>query len=324
MAKNSNQAVAERRKFLRALLAATALPLVASPARADLQTLFSNPAKIMDGPLKGFAETMARKAKGAIGPGGEAQQWLDEYIKGVPEAPIEIEKLARSGDAKAQTVLGYMLDNGIGAPINHGRAVDYFARASVKEELALYNLGVMQIMGRGVAKNPTKAMENFAKVKRIPYAYVHLARHALDSGNGPLALQLAERAANLRDSYGRYLQARLLLAKGDNALGYRSMREAATVNVPDAIDSMVYLLENGIGTRVEPGMAAGWWIVGEVLVRGRNVEDAEATIRDSSLTRSHQAEAIRFARKWLLNRKPYEPFDYTRTLTYSDLSRKLR
>lgn len=57
------------------------------------------------------------------------------------------------------------------------------------------------------------------------------------------------------------------------------MRDAASVNVPDAIDSMVYLLENGVGTRVEPGMAAGWWIVGEVLVRGRNIEDAEATIR---------------------------------------------
>lgn len=324
MTQSPHPVVAGRRRLLRSLLGAAALPLVATPARADLSSVFSNPAKVLDGPLKGFADSMTRKAKGVMGPGGEAQQWLDEYLKGESQGPTEIERMARGGDAKAQTVLGYMLDNGVGAIPNQSRAVDYFVKASFKEELAQYNLGVMLIMGRGTPKDVTKAMEHFAKVKRIPYAFIHLARHALDAGNGPLALQLAERAASLRDSYGRYLQARLLLGKGENELGYRTMRDAASVNVPDAIDSMVYLLENGVGTRVEPGMAAGWWIVGEVLVRGRNIEDAEATIRNSSLSPSHQMEAIRFSRKWLLNRKPYEPFDYTRTLTYSDLARKSR
>lgn len=49
-------------------------------------------------------------------------------------------------------MLGYMLDNGVGAIPNQSRAVDYFVKASFKEELAQYNLGVMLIMGRGRRK----------------------------------------------------------------------------------------------------------------------------------------------------------------------------
>lgn len=322
MQKDSLEPSKSRRTVLKAFGAASALIFLPGRASAEGGLSFDGAAATVAGPFKKLGEAIAREARGKLGPGGEAQLLLTEYLeRGNTKAPVEIHRLAKDGDNKARTVMGYMFDNGIGARIDYPRAVQNFALASYKDDLAQYNLGVMTLYGRGVAANEEKAMEHFMKVKKVPYAFVQMAKHALTLGQGAVALKFAESAARLKEPYGTYLYARLLIEKGEAAKGAKTMDKAAAYNVPEAIESMVYLNEHGIGMPVNAGMAVGWWIVAEVLVRGVPLDQAMESANRYALSPSDYGTARRFAAKWLLKRKAREAFDYSKTLTYSDLGR---
>lgn len=283
---------------------------------------FTPPMRSFTGPFKDIGERLARKTRGRVGAGGEAQLLLEDYLeRGDTHAPVEIHRLANSGDAKARTVLGYMFDNGIGARKNERKAFENFMLAANKEDLARYNMGVMMRHGRGTTANVSKAMEHFMQTKRIPWVYVPMTLHAMEQGQGAVALELAEQAHKAKDSYGSYLYARLLLENGDNDAGAKVMKEAASAGVPEAIQSMIYLFEHGIGVGVDNAMAIGWWIIDQVLNRGSTFEQAEKAAESFDINKGIRSSGVSFARKMLINRQPWVPFDYSATLTYSELNR---
>ena len=320
----SSRKPASSKVALRRILQISALSFFLSGQSLASEALsFDTTLKELSGPFKSVADEIARKARGVMGKGGEPQLLLDDYlIRQDKEAPLKIHRLASSGDAKARTVMGFMLDNGIGAVRNPRRALEYFALGAHKQELARYNLGVMTYYGRGTSANPDKAMEHFMSIKRIPGAYVLMTLHAMNKGQGAVALRFAEKAHKLKDQYGSYLYARLLIDSGNPDLGARIMSVAANGGLSEAIVSMVYLHENGIGGPVNKGMAIGWWIVNEVAYKGMDLEDARNRARSFSASESEYAIGFRFASRHLINYERYQAQDYSKTLTYSDLERK--
>lgn len=307
----------------RTFQAASLSLLLTGQAVASEGLNFETTLKELSGPFKSVADDIARKARGVMGKGGEPQLLLDDYlIRNDKDAPIKIHRLANRGDAKARAVLGYMFDNGIGAERNHRKALEYFALAAHSQEIARYNLGVMTYYGRGTSPNPEKAMEYFMGVKRIAGAYVLMTLHAMDNGQGAIALKFAEMAHKLKDLYGSYLYARLLIESGNPDLGARIMAVAANGGLPEAVVSMIYINENGIGGPVNKGMAIGWWIINEVAYEGVDELDARNAARAFAESEGVLGVGIRFAARHLINYEHYQGGDYSKTLTYSDLERK--
>lgn len=319
-----NQILPIRRSELLRLVAGGAFSLLMTgeAVAAESKLGWISTAETISGPFKSIGERLSREARGRVGKGGEAQLLLDDFLlQGDRTAPAAIYRLARNGDDKARTVLGYMLDNNVGAPKNHALAAENFALAAPKDELARYNLGVLLLNGRGVQENPTKAMSHFMQVKRVPYVFVLMSLHALDLDQKAIALDLAEKAHNRKDEYGTYLFARLLIEQGESVKGAKLMQSAARAGVLEAIASMVYLTENGIGLPANNGMAIGWWVISEVTSGRATLDDALESAERFNLSNGELGVARRFSSKWLMNYVPRVPFDYTKTLTYSDLDR---
>lgn len=322
MEKPNSPASASRRSALKVLGGAGITFLLPGKALAEDSLSFSTALGSIEGPFKKIGEALSREAKGKLGAGGKAQQYLDDYLlRGDKNGPAEIYRLAKGGDEKAHVVLGYMFDNGIGVERNSARAIDSFALGAYGEPLGSYNLGVMTLMGRGITADEDQALTHFMKAKRIPYAFTLLTLKAIERNQGAIAIKFAEKAHKLKDPYGTYLYARLLVESKSYKDGTKRMEEAASQGVPDALVSMVYLTEHGLGVNPNPGLAVGWWIVSEVLGKGATLEQAINSAERYSLNDSDYKSAQRFASKWLINRTPYIGFDYTKTITYSDLVR---
>lgn len=317
-----------RRSRLLLVAACVAWPaLTFSAAQVDKTTqrihpLFQDRSDELAGPLAEFAEELSDQAKAQGRVGRYAEVLFEEYQKGDETARLKLYTLSKDGDPYARTIMGWMFDNGVGVAKNSRRAADLFLLASSDVPLAAYNLGVLYMQGRGVEKNIDKAVEHLMRAKRIAAAYVQLANYALEEKQGLIALNFAKQAAQRNDPTGLYLYGRLLLEKGESKSAVAPLRRAASANQQQAVESMIYLYERGIGLTQDPGMAAGWWIINEVLFRDQTLQAAEEAVDRFSLSKGDKAKGIRFARKWLLNREPMAPFDYTATLNFSDIPRR--
>jgi len=72
--------------------------------------------------------------------------------------------LAESGDAFAQTNIGYMLSQGLGVAKNEKEAIKWYETAALKgDSNAQYNIGSMCETGRGIKQDYKKAMEWYSK-----------------------------------------------------------------------------------------------------------------------------------------------------------------
>ncbi len=308
-----------RRRALKQILAIGGLCFAPGLVRAQNKELFSDRPQDLDGPLSQFAKDLAKRAQSLGNRGRYAQTLYEEFEKGDKRARIELYKLAQAGDEDARTIMGWMFDNGVGVTRNSTKAAELFLLASKKVPLAHYNLGVLLLQGRGVARDERAAMGHFNKATRVSAAFMQLAYYALDHEKGNTALHFAEIAAKQKDPAGMYLYGRLLLEKGEAREGQRYVLQAAQANFPAAITSMVAIYEKGLGVSADAGMAAGWWIVDQVLNGGQAQQRSEEAIRRFDLTDGDKAKAIRFSRKWLINRKLAPPFDYTKTLNFETL-----
>jgi len=77
---------------------------------------------------------------------------------------MRLQKLAESGDAKAQFKLGMMYRIGEGVPKNPAKAAEWLENAAAQGNAnAQYNLGMMCRVGDGVPENSAKAAEWFEK-----------------------------------------------------------------------------------------------------------------------------------------------------------------
>lgn len=283
--------------------------------------LFQDRPEDMSGPLEQFADELSTRANSLGKKGRYPQELFERFEKGDSRARLELYQLSQDGDPHARTIIGWMFDNGVGAVRNSEKAAELFMLASISNSLAHYNLAVLYLQGRGVQQNTEKAMEHFGQTKRIPAAFIQLSHYALSQKMGNAAIHFAEKAARQRDPAGMYLYGRLLLEKGEDRLGAQNTQRAARENYPDAITAMTVLHRDGIGLQKDAGMAAGWWVIDNVLNKGQTLDSSEKSVERFTLTSQEKAKAIRFARKWLMNREPMQPFDYTKTLNFSDVPR---
>ncbi len=79
-------------------------------------------------------------------------------------AASEFLPLARDGDVRAQSNLGYLYERGKGVPQDHVEAVSWYRRAAENSDAkAQFNLAIMYFNGEGVVRNYRKAATWFRK-----------------------------------------------------------------------------------------------------------------------------------------------------------------
>ena len=144
---------------------------------------FQNGLKNLDGVKDNKAyDTFFRLAKSGD---AESQTLLGEmYLDGigtkvdVKKAFFWISKAANAGDTDALYLLGFMYENGIKVAPNLERAVSLYTKAAVNGDvLSQYNLAMIYKEGKGgIAKNMDKAYKWLAKVQYIQKDLEYQAR----------------------------------------------------------------------------------------------------------------------------------------------------
>ena len=97
---------------------------------------------------------------------------LDNGLGGVDEdtkqAVVYHFKAAAQGDARAQSNLASMLDNGRGCDKDARAATAWYAKAAAQgEENAMQGLGILYQYGRGVAQNDVEAVEWYRRAAEL-------------------------------------------------------------------------------------------------------------------------------------------------------------
>ena len=79
--------------------------------------------------------------------------------------------LAEQGNARAQTLLGLMYEDGQGVPKNFAQAAKWYQRASEQDfAMAQNNLGLMYLNGEGVPKDPAQAAKWYFRAAKLGLA----------------------------------------------------------------------------------------------------------------------------------------------------------
>jgi TPR repeat protein len=111
------------------------------------------------------------KVRSAAGDRGATRQLAEMYYVGrggveqnFAEAAVWYEKLAKQGDARAQTSLGLMYARGYGVEKNLATAHRWWSFAAAQNDPgAQYNLGSSYLRGEGVAQDYQRAVEWYGK-----------------------------------------------------------------------------------------------------------------------------------------------------------------
>jgi len=79
--------------------------------------------------------------------------------------------LAEQGNARAQTLLGLMYEDGQGVPKDFAQAAKWYQRASEQDfAMAQNNLGLMYLNGEGVPKDPALAAKWYRRAADLGLA----------------------------------------------------------------------------------------------------------------------------------------------------------
>lgn len=113
---------------------------------------------------------------------------MHEFGRGVPQDYVEaarhLERAAALGDRDAINQLGHYASEGLGGELNYGRALQLFERAG-DHPLAIANLAILYLYGRGVATDEKRAAELFRRAAEMgePTAMTNLG-NLLVEGQG--------------------------------------------------------------------------------------------------------------------------------------------
>ncbi len=134
--------------------------------------------------------------------------------------------LAREGDVRAQSNLGYLYEKGKGVPQDHVEAVSWYRKAADNGDAkAQFNLAIMYFNGDGVLRNYRQAATWFRK--------------AADQGHTKAQYSLGSMASTgrgiLTDVVGAYKWFTLASRSGDKSATYARRRLVKRMT-PDQID----------------------------------------------------------------------------------------
>jgi clan AA aspartic protease (TIGR02281 family) len=150
----------------------------------------------------------------------------------------------RSGDATAQTNLGWMYLNGKGVPQSDERAAGFFKLAAAQgNAVAQNNLGVMYEAGRGVVRNDAEAARLFklSADQGNSDARANIARLSVSAPVTPLQSNMSSSVIQMKRSMGTYVVP--VLINGAITLDFMVDSGASDVSIP--ADVVITLMRAG-------------------------------------------------------------------------------
>jgi len=151
-----------------------------------------------------------------------------DYVKGDYAAAIaKATPLAEAGQPRAQTLLGYMAELGLGMPVDPAKAVEYYQKAAdLGYPQAIQNLAVSYRWGElGLTEDKAKARELYAMAA------------AMDHGQA-----MGELAVMLREGEGGPV---------DMPLAVAMFERAVSTGNPDATAEYAYMLATATGVELD-------------------------------------------------------------------------
>ena len=256
--------------------------------------------------------------------GGDVLRTWAAYKAGDKAALPKLFELAQGGNSRAQNVVGYLLDHGEGVKKDSAAAAAYFSAASTDYPLARYNLAVLTLLGRGVAKDEAKAMEMFessVKDASVDLAAVRLSLYYLNKGDRDRAWTWANEGANRGNVTAYYLLGRMLYERGEYQEAYNWLTKAAQASEPNAPAILSAMYKNGHGMNENKKMAASWWMIYVGLNKGKPGMNSGG-ISSFGLSSKEQNDATSFATNWLATHKHMKRPDYDATLLQANRNDK--
>lgn len=264
-----------------------------------------------------LAEQIINSVKMGAG-SGKTLYLFDKVQRGDKTAIAGIKEEAQKKNPMAQTILGYMLDNGVGEKKDSALAARYFAAAAKESPLAAYNLGVLYKYGRGVPKDESRAMDYFrpAAESGITRAQVQMAVECRKKKDQACAWKWSEQAAMARDGYGHLIFGQMLIDGSGKTQSLRLAKDhlsrAADQFIPQGARAYAALLQQNRDekNRLTVIEAAKWQII-STKMGGSSHRSALSTI--AGLTDREQSRAQGEAAEWFRrHQKPtLLPFDKT-------------
>ncbi|WP_017514229.1 tetratricopeptide repeat protein [Cupriavidus pauculus] len=246
----------------------------------------------------------------------EVMRLYASWQAGNREAVPEIFALAKNGNARAQNLAGFMLDNGQGVKQDSKAAAAYFQRSAESVPLAKYNLGVLTYYGRGVRKDEARAMELFkgSAIKAgVEQASVQLAIYYLKNKNEDEAYKWANEGANRGNVKAFYLLGRILYQRGQYQSAASWIQKAANASEPNAPAILSLMYRDGKGVGQSKMMSAAWWMIYGALNR-RQTGGSLVSSSSFDLDETEQRQALGFANNWLATHGADKRISYQKTL----------
>lgn len=232
-----------------------------------------------------------------------AEVEFGKLARGDAQALQRLIALAKQGNPQAQNYLGVFLDRGqYRLAMNPELAARYFHAARKSEPLAMYNLGLFYLLGRGVERSEDAAiayMRQAVAQQRIPQAYVRLGLYHYRRKEIAEANRWFREAAQDNDPVGAYYVGRMLVEdKRDYREAMTWLDKAAGRRNADAARMIAYLYENGLGMNKNLELAAGWTLIHMVLAQEGQAPNLPQ-IKLFGLEEARMQKARAYATMWL-------------------------
>lgn len=295
-----------RRAAFWALPLALACSVAVAAETASAESPTSSAAEVFESaqPRNDIGTDISSAMKGLLSTargGGEVLRTWAAWKSGDKQALPKLFELAKSGNSRAQNIMGYLLDRGEGVRQDSAGAAAYFTAASETYPLARYNLAVLTLLGRGVPKNEAKAMlmfEDSVKSAGVDLAAVRLSLYYLKKRDKDQAWKWANEGANRGNVTAYYLLGRILYERKEFSEAFGWLTKAAQASEPNAPAILSAMYKNGQGMDANQKMAAAWWLIYAGL--NKNMTGVNASgLGAFDLTPKEANEATHFATSWL-------------------------
>lgn len=249
---------------------------------------------------------------------GKAAWHYNQLKHGDTHALANLVEMAKGNNYQAQNIIGVALDQGLyGVKRDSTKAARYFAAAMKDEPLAAYNLGLLQILGRGVSRDEAAGVESMKRAVaniQLPQAYVRIGLYCYRNGRREEAERWLLAAARAGDPVGAYYVGRMIVErKGNYQEALNWLEISAGFRNVDAAALIRHVYTHGLGIERSPEMATGWELIRRVLERHGQAADLPMDVVDGQ-SESVMDTARAFARRWLTSHPGKEPPNYTSTL----------
>ena len=168
------------------------------------------------------------------------------WKKGDPrKAAIALEALAKSGNATAQTMLGYFYDEGVAGAPDYAKALIWYEKAAAQGQAdAAFNMAVMYRDGRGTKKDDAKFYSGIQTAAKLgnPAAQYNLSQMYLNGDympkDGTKSVDWALKAAEGGDALAQFNMgvafAQGEIVKLDYIQAYKWLSLASRQGIPNA------------------------------------------------------------------------------------------